>query len=177
VRSTAARVARRATAACAAASVIWLAALLAAPHGLHAAPGSAARLGAGAVYLAGGVVCHQRPERSFVAAGRPLPVCARCTGIYAAAPLACLLALAVPFGRGRRLWAWAGTPRGILAAALPAAISVAVEWITGWTDPATRVATGALVGFGGAGLVCASISAPSAPAAAGVPPPLPRSPR
>ncbi|MEO5821831.1 MAG: DUF2085 domain-containing protein, partial [Vicinamibacteraceae bacterium] len=85
---------RRATVACLAASLLWLAAIFAAPHGLHAAPGAASRLAAGTVYLAGRVVCHQRPERSFVAAGHPLPVCARCTGIYAAAPLACLFALA-----------------------------------------------------------------------------------
>jgi len=153
-----------------AASLLWLAAILAAPHGLQAAPGAVGRLGAGAVYLAGGVVCHQRPERSFMDAGHPLPVCARCTGIYAAAPLACLLALALPGRRGRRWWAWAGTPRGIVAAALPAAISVGVEWVTGWTDPVTRTATGALVGFGGAGLVCAAIAASTGAAAAGPPP-------
>ena len=166
--------ARRATAACAAASLLWLAAILAAPHGLHAEPGAPSRLGAGVVYLAGRVVCHQRSERSFTAAGHPLPVCARCTGIYAAAPLVCLLALAVPTGPGRRLWAWGGTPRGLLAAALPAAVSVAAEWVTGWTDPATRAATGALVGFGGAGLVCASMQARPASTGATPPPPLPR---
>ena len=33
-------------------------------------------------YLAGSVVCHQLPERSFVTAGLQWPVCARCTGIY-----------------------------------------------------------------------------------------------
>jgi hypothetical protein len=166
-------VARAATVGCAAASLLWLAALLAAPHGLEAVPGAPARLAAGTVYLAGRVVCHQRPERSFRAAGHPLPVCARCTGIYAAAPLACLLALALPGGRGRRWWGWAATPRGLVVAALPAAISVVVEWVTGWTDPATRVATGAVVGFGGAGLVCASIAASTPAAAAGLPPPLP----
>ena len=122
------------------------------------------------IFAVGSVICHQRPERSFLMAGHPLPVCARCTGIYAAAPLACLLALLAPAGRGRRLWAWGGTPRGILLAASPAALSVAVEWVTGWTDPATRAATGAVAGFGGAALVCASIAASAAPAAAGPPP-------
>lgn len=33
-------------------------------------------------YSVGGVVCHQLPDRSFVLAGRQLPVCARCTGLY-----------------------------------------------------------------------------------------------
>ena len=63
-----------------------------------------------------------------------------------------------PAGAARRLWAWAGTPRGVLVAALPTAVSVVVEWITGWTDPGLRAATGAVLGFAGAGLVCASLA-------------------
>ena len=164
---------RRTTVACLSVSLLWLAAILAAPHALEAAPGAPGRLGAGVIYLAGRVVCHQRPERSFVAAGHPLPVCARCTGIYAAAPLACLLALALPGGRARRLWAWAATPRGVLVAVLPTAVSVVVEWITGWTDPGLRAATGAVLGFAGAGLVCASLASQPGRAAAALPPPLP----
>jgi uncharacterized membrane protein len=164
---------RQVTASCLAASVLWLAAILAAPHALHAAPGDPGRLAAGAIYLAGRVVCHQRPERSFVAAGHPLPVCARCTGIYAAAPLACLLAIALPGGRARRLWAWAGTRRGLLVAALPTAVSVVAEWITGSTDPGLRAATGAVLGFAGAGLICASLTSRPAESAAALPPPLP----
>jgi uncharacterized membrane protein len=31
---------------------------------------------------AGGVICHQLPERSFFLSGIQLPVCARCTGLY-----------------------------------------------------------------------------------------------
>jgi hypothetical protein len=164
---------RRATAAFAAASLVWLAAIMAAPHGLDAASGAPARLGAGVIYLAGRVVCHQKPERSFTAAGHPLPVCARCTGIYAAAPIACLLAIAVPGGRARRVWAWAGTPRGVLVAALPTAVSVAVEWLTGWTDPGLRAATGAVLGFAGAGLICASLAPRPAASTVALPPPLP----
>jgi uncharacterized membrane protein len=30
----------------------------------------------------GYAICHRIPERSFIADGRPLPLCARCTGIY-----------------------------------------------------------------------------------------------
>ena len=149
---------RRVTASCLTASLLWLAAILAAPHALHAAAGAPVRLGAGTIYLAGRVVCHQRPERSFVAAGHPLPVCARCTGIYAAVPLACLLAVA-PARRARTAAVGMGGdaarhPRR----GAPTAVSVVVEWITGWTDPGLRAATGAVLGFAGAGLVCASLA-------------------
>lgn len=164
---------RRTTAACLAASLLWLAALFAAPHALHADAGTPRRFAAATIYLAGRIVCHQRPERSFATDGHPLPVCARCTGVYAAAPLVILLALLLPAGRGRRLWDWTGTRRGILLAALPTAISVVAEWITGWTDPGVRAATGAVLGFGGAGLVCAAMRMRTQPTAAAMPPPLP----
>jgi hypothetical protein len=149
---------RLVTAAVLALSLLWLAALLAAPHGLDGPPRAASRLLAGAVYLAGDVVCHQRPERSFVAAGRPLPVCARCTGMYAAAPVACLLALLLPAGRRRRAWDWTITRRGLIAAALPTAATVALEWTTGWTSAPVRAAAGAAIGFAGAGFVCAALA-------------------
>jgi hypothetical protein len=155
------------------ASLLWLAAILAAPHALHAAPRAPLRVGAGAIYLAGRVVCHQRPERSFVAAGHPLPVCARCTGLYAGGALACLLAVALPGGRAWKLWAWARTRRGLLTAALPIAVSVVVEWVTGWTDPGVRAATGAVLGFAGAGLICAALDPQREASAAALPPPLP----
>ncbi len=29
-----------------------------------------------------GLLCHQRPDRSFFIRGRQFPVCARCTGVY-----------------------------------------------------------------------------------------------
>ena len=34
------------------------------------------------IFLAGSVVCHQIPDRSFFLDGRQFPVCARCTGLY-----------------------------------------------------------------------------------------------
>lgn len=45
------------------------------------------------VYAAAGRICHQRPERSFHTDDVSWPVCARCTGLYIAAPFAALLAL------------------------------------------------------------------------------------
>jgi len=41
-------------------------------------------------YLGGGV-CHQLPGRSFLYAGQPLPVCARCSGTFLGALVAMLL--------------------------------------------------------------------------------------
>ena len=149
---------RLATAAALAVSLLWLAALLAAPHALDDPPSSATRLIGGATYLAGDVVCHQRPDRSFVAAGHPLPVCARCTGMYAAAPFACLLALLAPAGPLRRAWDWTLTRRGLLAAAAPTAITVVLEWLTGWTSAPVRAAAGAALGYAGAGFVCAAFA-------------------
>src|SRR4029450_12060460 len=42
-------------------------------------------------YLVGSLLCHQRPERSFFLWGSQMPVCARCTGIYAGAAIAALV--------------------------------------------------------------------------------------
>ena len=66
----------------AAALAIILLYLLAPPHGLLDKADHTAY-----------AVCHRIPERSFVLAGRPLPLCARCSGTYLAAA-AGLIALA-----------------------------------------------------------------------------------
>jgi hypothetical protein len=34
------------------------------------------------VYSAAGLVCHQRPDRSFFTHGVQWPVCGRCAGLY-----------------------------------------------------------------------------------------------
>jgi uncharacterized membrane protein len=46
----------------------------------------------------GYAICHRIPERSFMAFGQPLPLCARCTGIY----LGVMTALGVFIASGRR---------------------------------------------------------------------------
>jgi uncharacterized membrane protein len=62
-------------------------------------------------------VCHQMPERSLAAAGLPLPVCTRCTGLYLGG-LAGLVAGALRRGRGwrapHRVWLLAAlAPSGV----------------------------------------------------------------
>jgi uncharacterized membrane protein len=161
-----ARAATLALVACVVVAAAWLVAIVAAPRGLDAPAGSASRLGAAAIYLFGHAVCHQRPERSFPVADHPMPVCARCTGIYLAVPIAGLVALAMPFGASRRRWAWAGSWRGLIAAAIPTVVTVAIEWTTGWTDAGLRAAAGLPLGFAGAALVCLAITQPVAAARA-----------
>src|SRR5690606_31243488 len=96
----------------------WTAAVLAVPA--RAARGEAPALRA-AVYAAGALACHQRPERSFHAHGVPLPVCARCTGLYLAGVLGALLG-------------WVGTPvvprrtrTLVVVAAVPTVVTVVLE--------------------------------------------------
>jgi uncharacterized membrane protein len=74
------------------------------------------------VYLAASRVCHQRPERSFHTAGVKWPVCGRCSGLYLAAPAGALLGAAV---LARRRYS---PLRLIVIAAIPTAITVALEW-------------------------------------------------
>src|SRR6185295_1848536 len=67
-----------------AATVVW--ALLLALVPFLAGRPHATTIGAAlilAVYAVGSVICHQLPERSFHLWAAQLPVCARCTGIYA----------------------------------------------------------------------------------------------
>jgi uncharacterized membrane protein len=165
---------RLALAACLTASLLWLAAIVAAPSGLAADATPLARASADVIYLTGHTVCHQRPERSFSRAGHPLPVCARCTGIYAAAPVVCLIALVLPAGllgaASRRL----ATPQAIAIAALPTILTVLIEWTTGWTDAGVRAAAGVALGIGGAGLVCGAIGMRAGASDTLSPPALPR---
>jgi hypothetical protein len=123
-----------------------------------------------AVYRTGSLICHQRPERSFLLFAVTLPVCARCTGIYAGAAL---MAMAVT-GRGaaarRRSKPVAsadgvrrasrstvarsvGDARRVLfLAALPTAATVIYEWSTGqmptnWIRATSGVPLGAVVAW------------------------------
>jgi uncharacterized membrane protein len=76
-----------------------------------------------AAYRGAAFVCHQRPARSFHVHGLQMPVCARCSGLYAGGALGSVLGWLVA---RRRLHA---SPRAVLlVAALPTAATLVAEW-------------------------------------------------
>lgn len=83
-----------------AAALAWLLLVLLAPLSVHGAGGKPAAVAA-ATYLIGGVVCHQRPDRSFHPGGVQMPVCARCTGLYLGGAAGVLVAAGRRRRRGR----------------------------------------------------------------------------
>ena len=111
-------------------------------------------LAAAGVYSAGARVCHQRPERCFHVHGRPMPVCARCTGLYASAALAAPVAL---------FWASRLSSRRARLLAATAALPTLITWgieIAGLAHPSnTARAIAALpLGFAAAWLVISTLA-------------------
>lgn len=118
------------------AAALWVAAIVMAPAyvtgGVEPAPGM--RTAAALTYLAGGRVCHQRPDRSFSTAGIAWPVCGRCAALYASGLAGLLLAGRRPSGSTLSPAPYVRTALGI--AAVPTACSLVVEW-AGLADPGT----------------------------------------
>jgi uncharacterized membrane protein len=140
-------------------SGLWVMAVVLAP--LAIASGSPVlSIGAAGIYAAGARVCHQRPDRCFWISGRPMPVCARCTGLYASAALAAPLALVGASALSRR------RARLLAAiAALPTVITWGIE-IAGLAHPSNIVrAVAALpLGFAAAWIVVTTLRDTSAAA-------------
>ena len=114
-------------------------------------PDGGQRLWATAVYLAGSRICHQLPERSFATRDVQWPVCARCSGLYFAAPFGALVLLArrryVGRGSSRASPGGAEAPpyvphppyvRIVALAAAPTAITLLWEW-SGMGTPSNLV--------------------------------------
>jgi uncharacterized membrane protein len=95
----------------------WTAAIFFPPLAHAAMPLASAGVDAVASF-----VCHQRDERSFHLRGERLAVCGRCTALYVAGALGALTAW---FGVAR---VPPRTRRLIAFAAVPTAITLAVEW-------------------------------------------------
>jgi uncharacterized membrane protein len=101
----------------------WAALVAGAPRLVSTASSDPAAFVAAWIYRAGGLLCHQQPARSFSVDGVPLPVCARCTGLYAGAAAGAALAwvgllaarrradaIGLSLGRWRRLALVCGLP-------------------------------------------------------------------
>ena len=108
-----------------AAAAAWAAIIFIAPLAAHR-PESAVVWLAWAAYSLGHVVCHQLTERSFALLATPLPVCARCTGIYTGAAAAALLVPA--FDEPRRRAIFSAVSLVMIAAAIPTAATLIYEW-------------------------------------------------
>jgi uncharacterized membrane protein len=139
-------------------AVAWLALLLSAP--LLPAPIAAV------AYAIGSLICHQRPERSFHIDAFQLPVCARCIGIYAGVAAGALVGALLRLEtldtvtqrlESRRFW---GLTRGVtLAACVPTAATVGLEWLGVWqTSNLTRALAGAPLGFAVAVVVTGALA-------------------
>lgn len=159
------RPSRPAVGACLGALLLWAGLLVAAPYlATHRPSGVDAGGAAGLVYVAGGWVCHQRPERSYHPWGARFPVCARCEGIYLAAPVGVAL-LSVrrraPAARSRsiaRVRSRAEWQRLVLVACLPTAATLVWEWTTGDPTPnLARAIAGAVLGAPVAALVASVV--------------------
>jgi uncharacterized membrane protein len=82
----------------------------------------------GALYAAGGVVCHQLPTRSFHLSSGPLAVCARCFGLYLGAVIGFGLAAA----QRQRIGRFSRAPALIAICAAPTVATLAGEWLLAW---------------------------------------------
>lgn len=137
---------RAAVTALALVATAWVALLLAAP--LLVASGQAeGDLGwwVASLYRATSRICHQRPERSFLWAGVPFPVCGRCVGLYASGAVGVITAAWASW-RARPWLAWPRRPvwdgaggRAELTWVLASLSPVAVLFLLEWTiaDPGT----------------------------------------
>jgi uncharacterized membrane protein len=146
-------------AALAAGAVLWAAAVLLAPFALSSQlplPAAAAAV----LYHAAGLICHQRPERSFVLASVHLPVCARCAGLYWSAAAGAVAAwLARPRHRSARSLRWL-----LGVAAIPTAVTVSLEFLgLAYPSNVMRALSALPLGAAGAWVFVSSLRAEGLP--------------
>jgi hypothetical protein len=140
-------------------AALWLSALVLAPWAVtHESANDPVVRVAATVYVAGGLVCHQRPSRSFHLWDARLPVCARCCGLYLGGFGGLLIALLSRRSTRRRTgfdegllrrWRWL-----ILGAAAPTAIIWLLEHAgilpaitTNWTRALSGLPLGGTVAW------------------------------
>ena len=115
-----------------AASVAWLALLVAAP--LVASRAHVSALGTllvASVYGVGSLVCHQLAERSYRLWDTQMPVCARCAGIYVGAAVSAVCAVLSSKGFARRDLALRHARFALVLSVTPTLLTLVYEWATG----------------------------------------------
>jgi multisubunit Na+/H+ antiporter MnhB subunit len=135
----------------------WAVLLPLAPFAAHGPHDSALLSGViYSVYAIGGIICHQMPARSFHLWATPMPVCARCTGIYLGAAVTVALSLALR--RGPSVSGAGGRPGRSAArialgcGVIPTLATLIYEWTTGdtpanWIRALAGVPIGAAVAW------------------------------
>ena len=133
------------------ATLAWVSMLVLVPFLLaHESGGRVVRAASAGAYLAGSVICHQRPDRSFRLWGVQMPVCARCAGLYLGAAVGALLA-GVPRRAARGTARTAS--RAIRMMVLASAVPTGATWLgeaVGWLPFADGVRAAAAVPLGAA---------------------------
>lgn len=106
-------------------------------------------------HLIGYGICHQIPERSLQPDGRPLPLCARCTGTFVGALLSFIAVLALRRGKAQRM-----PPPVVLATLVLFILTMGLDGINSYShffpnaphlyEPTNtlRIVTGTLSGIG-----------------------------
>lgn len=111
------------------------------------------------IFSIGGVVCHQRPERSFFWDAHQLPVCARCTGLYLSAGIGLAAWMAYRIGSRRAAWPPRLALRVLALAAIPTAVSVATGALAIWDGTnVTRAVLAIPLGLSAGAMVAAVIT-------------------
>lgn len=94
----------------------------------------------------GSAVCHQMAERSFIFGGIPLPVCARCTGIYSGIFFSMLFFFFFGRLKGNKPYSTGGMMIGAFSF-IPISIDGFFSYMGFWeSNQLLRVVTGALAG-------------------------------
>jgi len=143
---------------------LWVGALAAAP--LTGTTTECIRpVAAAAIYAAGALVCHQRPERSFHLTGAQLPVCARCLGLYVGGFLGAIAwVLMAGFGerfsdRAQRVLKPQVVRRILCWSAIPTVLTMITAAVGAWDPPnVPRALLAVPLGMAVGALVCAVAS-------------------
>lgn len=94
------------------------------------------------IYKIGDYICHQHTERTFILNENPMPICARCYGVFLGIALGLLLMIYVKFEPSLRLIFY------MCVALIPITVDGIGQMYGNWESiNAIRLITGAIAGF------------------------------